>query len=545
MPRFLLQALLLVLITLGSPAGAEPIEHTYLFQMDGRNIGNERFTVEEHGDTLTLEGFIHFDQPVIREMTVRTQVVGPADELVFYELVTTRGDSIGARAFGDSIEFSIRAREMRRREVLERGKAKDMILDNAVASHIWLLARQFRRDTENDQDLRALVPQKVWSGPLDRSESRQVEALQDSQPIPALRHRFTIASLISELDTDLDGNFLALNVPLQGFVIRRPGYELSAPQVGNGEPEPLREAMTVNGGGPDLGATLTLPAEGEGPWPACVFLHGSGPVDRDMRLGPNRIFRQAADGLAARGIASLRYDKRTLIMNRGKQRPNFYDDNDMNLAMEVLDDAKAAIALLRADPRIDGDAIFILGHSLGAGAAPTVSKQLAVTGEAPAGLVMLAPPGRDMLTIMLDQFRYLNANGLYSDDDLERSEYNAERVRDGRVGEDDMIIYAKPHYWNSVMFWKPWRDYGEQPAPALLLFGERDYQITEKDRRTWEKKLSEGDRDGSEIHLLPGRNHLFLTGEGKPGPAEFGIPGELGEEFLDLIGDWIQGQVGS
>ncbi len=78
MPRFLLQALLLVLITLGSPAGAEPIEHTYLFQMDGRNIGNERFTVEDHGDTLTLQGFTHFDQPVIRDMSVRPQPPGSA-----------------------------------------------------------------------------------------------------------------------------------------------------------------------------------------------------------------------------------------------------------------------------------------------------------------------------------------------------------------------------------------------------------------------------------------------------------------------------------
>ncbi len=158
---------------------------------------------------------------------------------------------------------------------------------------------------------------------------------------------------------------------------------------------------------------------------------------------------------------------------------------------------------------------------------------------------MLAPPGRDLLSIMLDQFRYLNANGFYSDDDLERAEYNADRVRDGRVGEDDMILYAKPHYWDSVLFWKPWRDYGEQPAPALLLFGERDYQIIEKDRRTWEKTLSEGGPEGSEIHLLPERNHLFLPGEGKPGPTEYGIPGELGEELMDLIGDWIQGRAGS
>lgn len=539
MPRFITFALLLIHVALCGTAAAEPVEETFIFQIDGNSIGTERVILEERGDTLILNSFIHFDKPAIREMKTRTRVLGTEDLFLDYELITSRGDSILATAREDAIEFSIRAQESQQRDLVEVGDSRAMILDNAVSSHLLLLARQFMRDPDGEQKLMALVPQRVWSGGLERNGSRQVEARLDGKTIPVLRHRFTIVGLISELDTDLDGRLLALNVPLQGFMIRRPGYELAVAPVGGDGPEPRREPMTVNGGGPDLGGTLTLPTEGDGPFPACVFLHGSGPADRDMRMGPNRIFRQAADELAARGIASLRYDKRTLVMNRGTQRPNLYEDNDMNLDKEVLDDARAAVALLRTDPRVDPEAIFILGHSMGAGAAPTVSMQLAEAGMAPAGLVMLAPLGRDLLSIMVDQFRYLNASGFYPDEELERSEYNAGRLRDGRVGEDDMILYAKPHYWDSVLFWKPWRDYGKQPAPALILFGERDYQITEKDRERWEKTLAAGGPEGSEIHLLPGRNHLFLMGEGKPGPAEYGIPGELGEELMDLIGEWI------
>ena len=50
---------------------------------------------------------------------------------------------------------------------------------------------------------------------------------------------------------------------------------------------------------------------GDGPFPAVVLVHGSGPHDRDETIGPNKPLRDVADGLASRGIAVLRYEKRT------------------------------------------------------------------------------------------------------------------------------------------------------------------------------------------------------------------------------------------
>ena len=43
------------------------------------------------------------------------------------------------------------------------------------------------------------------------------------------------------------------------------------------------------------------------------MVHGSGPNDRDETVGPNKLFRDLADSLAAYGIASLRYEKRTRV----------------------------------------------------------------------------------------------------------------------------------------------------------------------------------------------------------------------------------------
>ena len=59
-----------------------------------------------------------------------------------------------------------------------------------------------------------------------------------------------------------------------------------------------------------LPGTAALP-KGDGPFPAVVLVHGSGPNDRDETIGPNKPFRDLAWGLASRGIAVLRYEKRT------------------------------------------------------------------------------------------------------------------------------------------------------------------------------------------------------------------------------------------
>ncbi|NEE26403.1 alpha/beta hydrolase, partial [Streptomyces sp. SID7982] len=68
--------------------------------------------------------------------------------------------------------------------------------------------------------------------------------------------------------------------------------------------------VTADDGTP-LAGTLTLPA-GPGPHPAVVLLHGSGPLDREGNSPQLRmeLARPVAGALAARGIATLRYDRR-------------------------------------------------------------------------------------------------------------------------------------------------------------------------------------------------------------------------------------------
>ena len=77
--------------------------------------------------------------------------------------------------------------------------------------------------------------------------------------------------------------------------------------------QPAGEEVTVGG----LSGTLIRPKLDRPP--AVVLIAGSGPTDRDGRsrsVGAPYL-KNLAEGLAARGIASLRYDKRGVAKSTG------------------------------------------------------------------------------------------------------------------------------------------------------------------------------------------------------------------------------------
>jgi fermentation-respiration switch protein FrsA (DUF1100 family) len=294
-----------------------------------------------------------------------------------------------------------------------------------------------------------------------------------------------------------------------------------------------REVQVVSGP-VSLPGTLSMPA-GDGPFPGIVLVHGSGPQDRDETLGGFRPFQDLAQGLASRGIAVLRYDKRTKVYQK-----ELAGTRDLTIRQEVIDDALAAVSLLRATPGVDRRRLFLAGHSLGAILAPRIG----VLDGALAGVVLLAAPSRPMSEVIRDQARSLlepgapEAQRLMAPGILKEADALA-AVYAGQPGPPSGLILGAPvSYWLDLKSYPPLEAARSLGRPLLILQGERDHQVSMADFDGWKKGL--GRRKGVVYKSYPALNHLFSPVEGRSTPAEYEKPGHVDAEVVEDIATFVK-----
>ncbi|WP_135805865.1 alpha/beta hydrolase [Halorussus marinus] len=298
---------------------------------------------------------------------------------------------------------------------------------------------------------------------------------------------------------------------IAGFWIRRVTGEWSAPSYADESAFTERAVSLEATDDCTLDGTLTVP-EGVEEAPGVVLVHGQGPSDRDGTVGPNKPYKDLAWGLASRGVAVLRYDKRTQACD--------VDFADVTIDEAVTDDALTAIERLRETDAVAADDVVVAGHSIGATLAPRIAAR---DGDL-AGVVMLAPLARTVTEAITDQSEYLaERDGTVTDaerDQLDQAERIVEQIRSGNITDEEVVYLGGDEYWRSLREYDAVAAAAEIDAPRLVLQGERDYQVTvEEDLAEWREAL--GEDPGVSFRTYPRLNHLFMPGEGKPGRGEY------------------------
>lgn len=350
-----------------------------------------------------------------------------------------------------------------------------------------------------------------------------------------------------------------------GFSVASGEQGVDVALAGQAASQVSSEVVVDGPSGNKLAGTFLLP-KGASPThrvPAVVFITGSGLQDRDETIFGHKPFRAIATTLAQAGIASIRCDDRGFGKSTG--------DAKLATTFDFLEDAKAQVAWLRSRPEIDPSQIGVVGHSEGGligllmSQAPDPAMNFAV---------LLAPPGISGGEVLVgqsaDMFVKMKVEPIQLAFTLEKHR----ELIDAVVANADeatltlamralvdaqLDCVAKPKPPESTIesavkqglaqVSSPWmRTFiALDPAPAirhigvpmLILFGERDVQVSPaRNVPPYQEGILECPVK-PEIVMIPKANHLFQ-------PARTGMPDEyatikveMDPEVLKKISDWV------
>ncbi len=270
--------------------------------------------------------------------------------------------------------------------------------------------------------------------------------------------------------------------------------------------------------------TLTLP-ETECTT-AVLLIAGSGPTDRNGN-NPAGITANSyailADSLAARGIASLRYDKRGI----GASAPAMTSESDIRME-HYIEDAAAWASQLASQ---EGFARVVLaGHSEGA----IIALYAAGRERCVAGVATLAGPGYDMADLLLMQLArapldiQLQCTGIIAS------------LRAGQtVPHVPQALYAlfRPEvqpYLISSFRYDPAAEAARLQVPLLVIQGTADIQVGTDSA----DRLASAARPGTEKVLVEGMDHVLKLCTADPGDRA-GLLGNYTAPMRPVAGELV------
>lgn len=318
----------------------------------------------------------------------------------------------------------------------------------------------------------------------------------------------------------------------------------------------------------EIAGTLVLPEEVDQP-EIVILLSGSGAQNRDSEIVGFKPFADIAEHLKSQGIASFRFDDRQV----GQSTGNFSSASLSALASDV----NAIIQFLQDSVDTQFEEITLLGHSQGG----IVAGEVAVSNPNVDQLILMAAPAVNMMRILRSQVRRayeqiglpekVIQDEIEAREDLMRSISSNEGVSTARelyknayrsvlnslseeqlqaVPEDrerfierqtnQLISFYSSPQMKSLLFYNPIEDLSELSIPVLVLFGEKDTQVSDElNEPPVREALNEAGTE-FDINIIENANHLFQEAETGKVSEYATLEKEFIDGFLSTLSEWIK-----
>lgn len=385
-------------------------------------------------------------------------------------------------------------------------------------------------------------------------ESGRVAEVKFSDPVPAAiesperswlceRTLVTIGAFAALLWHDADGKLLRVEVPHYAISMIRRGFN-GTPRLRGVEPAAAPAVKEVEFNVQDnrtlLSGTLTLPA-GNGPFPAVIIVGDSGAQDRDGNPVPRtidwNIYRDLAHALAAKGVATLRWDDPfTGLSFTAIDNPTITDWIAWN---------RAVIKHAKGDKQLDPTRIGAIAHGEGS----LIALQLAVNGELPF-VALLGGHGATVDKIMEEQLTTMLARQGADKAEVARELAEMQAVhklfmnadikewKEPAVPERFLLIGGQRPWFKDLMRFDPVQLAAGVQGRILVVHGRDDKQIPMQNFEALKKSLTDAKKNATFLDI-EGLDHFLMPSvNGEPGDSA--VPErKIAPAVLDALGEWL------
>ncbi len=427
------------------------------------------------------------------------------------------------------LPVNVRAQEITPREGLAR-TFLDHLLNKDIPEVIQMLSDDFLQQVPERQVVEIAEGLERQLGPFSHVR-RVIHEADETYHAVVLVSRFGEMDWAMRITLDRDNKVAGF------FLTMAPPESFTPPPAWVDTTAFVQIPMELDCGDVKLPAMLAKPIAAEG-FPLVVLVHGSGAHDMDQTIGPNKIFRDIAWGLASQGVAVLRYEK------RNHRHQHSLDLNTITVWDEAGGDAVHAIRMSMQFPGVDPERVYLLGHSLGGMIAPRIAMEVPEL----AGIISLAGTPRQLYEIIPGQLKHLmSLNEEVSEAaraQLQEAREIAARLK-GKQSQPDAeysssLLGMPPSYLKEMNMHNTGEIASGLPQSILIVQGGRDYQVTMADFQAWKEALQ--NHHDTTFLLYPEMDHLFFAGEGTSAPASYHENNNVDKRVIDDLVDWIKNQ---